>query len=581
MYMNIVQHYVKYNATGFIPSNRFNPHENYQLVKSNPYYLTPSMKRMISNNFFINLFRKLPGTADHDLTMQIFLDREEKNRKINISLRNSVLKGDLGKVVSRWSHEVHKILHEDPLPVGSLTMGATTHSKKGHGAFDRFLNAGITSDLENFLATQPVIDCDVPWIKTVSDIGSDCRIIDKDGIKGRLIHPEPACNMFYQRGYGLQLSSLYAKAGRNIPDLPARHVELARQSSIDLSLCTIDLSGGNLNLPTELVRLVLPQEWFVHLDAARSKVTTYNGCAISLETFTTAGNGFCFELESILFYALVRAICYLRGHKGIVSVYGDDIICPDSAYKDVASCMGALGFDINHEKSFHGDVPFRESCGGDFFRGYPVRPVFCRTLLEDIGDVITLHNQCWERFSGLSQVKSIRDFQIFLRSIIFANSDYDFGPSHVPGCVHSDFFFNETPKRLLCRVKGPSSKMNLGKQVAGTGRRGRELYFKLSMQSYLQGLGGHVVKHKLPKNLHGPIQQTWQHLPFKTGEAVYGDVRSYRCSSLVDENSPLSVFNLGSIPVRIKYASPSRFAEQDKASHAYQSRVSDLSLIHI
>lgn len=36
------------------------------------------------------------------------------------------------------------------------------------------------------------------------------------------------------------------------------------------------------------------------------------------------------------------------------------------------------GFKLNEEKSFFGDEPFRESCGGDYFAGKPVRPFYLK-----------------------------------------------------------------------------------------------------------------------------------------------------------------------------------------------------------
>lgn len=564
MYLNRIKHWVRENAVGYNPSNRFDISETLIPVcdESSPWRL----QKAIENNFFLNLFRKMPGSADHELTFAKFLDREEKNKKINFFLRNGSFSGDAEHVLDLWIKHTRDLLCVDPIPLGSLTTGATTHSKKGDSQFSRFTTTGITRSLSDFLQGEPVLPCDYPWVETVFDLGSNAEVIDKDGNIGRLIHPEPAANMFYQRGYGLQIADLYRKRGYNIPLLPDKHIALAKRASIDKSLATIDLSNGNLNLPTELVRKVLPPLWFDHLNAARSHVTVYKGKPYTLETFVTAGNGFCFELESVLFFTLVTAICRYRGHKGPVSVYGDDILCPDAAYDDVTRCMQAFGMDINDKKSFHGSSPFRESCGGDFINGIPCRPVFIKSTLEDIGDVVVLHNQCFERFGGQFCPPLIRRFMVFLRSIIFSESKVGFGPSYIEGCVHTDYhrFYGN---RTQVRKRLPNSTDNLGRQVAGKGRKGRELFYKVASYGLLPGLGGSIFVDRKPRNFCGPIHQYWRYASFQIGGTAFQCARVSTLKGYVDERNPLSVFDLD-IPVSIKYSTVLRRKKFDNARHA-------------
>jgi len=73
------------------------------------------------------------------------------------------------------------------------------------------------------------------------------------------------------------------------------------------------------------------------------------------------GNGFTFPLETLIFWALTRAVC---GSTATVSAYGDDIICPSDRAEDVIAVLTEVGFSVNLEKSFW-NGPFRESCGSD------------------------------------------------------------------------------------------------------------------------------------------------------------------------------------------------------------------------
>jgi hypothetical protein len=103
-----------------------------------------------------------------------------------------------------------------------------------------------------------------------------------------------------------------------------------------------------------------------------------------LEKFSSMGNGFTFELETLIFAAIALVItreCGFSGRLGSdVFVFGDDIIVKNGVARPLKSVLEFLGFELNAEKSYFGDEPFRESCGGDYFAGQPVRPYFLKEL---------------------------------------------------------------------------------------------------------------------------------------------------------------------------------------------------------
>jgi hypothetical protein len=109
------------------------------------------------------------------------------------------------------------------------------------------------------------------------------------------------------------------------------------------------------------------------------------------------GNGYTFELESCIFAAICAECLSIRGHEAKLGedlfVFGDDIIVPIDSADLVVSTLRWLGFETNNEKSFL-KGPFRESCGGDFFNGTPVRGFYLKTALSKVNllTLFSLHN---------------------------------------------------------------------------------------------------------------------------------------------------------------------------------------------
>jgi hypothetical protein len=90
------------------------------------------------------------------------------------------------------------------------------------------------------------------------------------------------------------------------------------------------------------------------------------------------GNGFTFELETLIFLAIGREACHLsNADPSRVSVYGDDILVPTEAGATCVSLLRFFGFRPNPKKTFLEGL-FKESCGGDFFEGVTVRPHFLK-----------------------------------------------------------------------------------------------------------------------------------------------------------------------------------------------------------
>ena len=174
---------------------------------------------------------------------------------------------------------------------------------------------------------------------------------------------EPDINMFLQKGVGNHIRSRLRKHAINLND-QSRNRRLAQEGSVALGqLATIDLSSASDSISIEVVRLLLPNEWFEYLNDIRSHFTEIDGENHRLEMFSSMGNGFTFELESLIFFVLCRAVQYFTGTPGVLSVYGDDIVLPSEIFYDAEFVLRKFGFSVNSDKSFH-TGPFRESCGG-------------------------------------------------------------------------------------------------------------------------------------------------------------------------------------------------------------------------
>jgi len=235
----------------------------------------------------------------------------------------------------------------------------------------------------------------------------------------RVAAKEPDLNMFIQKGIGNYLSSCLRRIGINLND-QSNNRKFAHIGSVTNSLSTFDLSSASDSITTELVQQLLPECWYTLLDAVRCQVTIIDGEEHRNHMISSMGNGFTFELESLIFYVLTRAICYFDGVRGIVSIYGDDIICPSGISDILPSVFKYFGFTINLEKS-HTDGPFRESCGGHYHNGFDITPFYVKAPIERLMDVIHVANQLrvWSSIEGLSVLNpEVEDIWLWLKSFV-------------------------------------------------------------------------------------------------------------------------------------------------------------------
>lgn len=240
--------------------------------------------------------------------------------------------------------------------------------------------------------------------------GNRITTVPKNAKEDRTIAIEPTLNMFCQKGIGGVIRSRLKRVGVDLND--QRPNQLAsRVGSVDGSLATIDLASASDTVSLELCRLLLPPDWFAAIERCRSPVGYLpDGTVIRYQKVSSMGNGFTFELESLLFWAIARAVGELfhSGGDRRLWVYGDDLVVPTTHARDIIEWLSYFGFTTNAEKTFI-DGPFRESCGKHYFHGTDVTPFYVRESVDSPRRLFWFHNQVvrWLRRWDTGSVKVI------------------------------------------------------------------------------------------------------------------------------------------------------------------------------
>ena len=254
----------------------------------------------------------------------------------------------------------------------------------------------------------------------------------------RVISAEPAALQWIQQGLAKPLVSLLEADDVSGPligftdQIPNR--EMAQEGSEHGHLATLDLKEASDRVSFSQVTGILDNfPWFSKaIVSCRSNLAVLpDGDIITLRKFAPMGSALCFPLEAMVFLTavfvgiedhlintggkrLLSRNAVKRFH-GSVRVYGDDIIVPVEFVEAIAEVFSRLNWLINFEKSFiKGD--FRESCGGDYFRGEDVTPVKLRRMpptsrqqVRELESFVAFRNLLymrgrWETCRALDQV---------------------------------------------------------------------------------------------------------------------------------------------------------------------------------
>lgn len=346
-----------------------------------------------------------PASERRSNAIQKWFSVEEKNRVVNARFRNI----DMGynilprisiarflKFARRLSSNILGPL-KDSIVLGQFSGGASTSRRrtKSHPALKFLGEAHLTEEAWKYLDT---LYREAPMLQQYSFPTSFREVegavlftVAKKTDIDRCACKEPDINMYLQKGVGSHIRRRLRAFNINLNDQSVNR-RLAWQGSISNDLATLDLSSASDTICIEVVRAILPTDWFEYLNDIRSQVVDVDGTLVRTEMFSSMGNGFTFELESLLFYVLMRAASYFEGIPGVISVYGDDLIIPSELYDPAVWILSEFGFTVNQDKSFH-EGPFRESCGGHYSNGEDVTPFYLKREATHLTDVIRVANQ--------------------------------------------------------------------------------------------------------------------------------------------------------------------------------------------
>lgn len=328
----------------------------------------------------------------------------------------------LGRFLKHCRWTVKSVLGEltNDVVVGGFSGGASTSRRhaESHPGFKFSDKADVTEDA---CFAVDILHREVPFFRThgmfyhLKEVaGAVLFTVPKNSDIDRCACKEPDINMYLQRGVGKHIRRRLLRSGINLNDQSINR-GLAREGSITGALATLDLSSASDCVSIGLVRTLLPEDWYLYLNDIRSSRVSVDGDIVTTGMFSSMGNGFTFELESLLFFAIAKSVLYFEGVPGRLSVYGDDIICPVRGYDMITWVLSWFGFIPNLDKSF-ASGPFRESCGGHYHMGEDVTPFFLKRPADNLTDLIRVTNQLrkWALSSDADLQIAVCDPSIYL-----------------------------------------------------------------------------------------------------------------------------------------------------------------------
>lgn len=297
--------------------------------------------------------------------------------------------------------------------------GATSSIPRKAAQVDRKMTLPPSVTSAAWPVFQAVIRHDLHWSASVlgyfpsgeysllkREIVEENRVVTvpKSAKTQRVIAAEPTGNLFLQKGFGGYFRKVLKRVGVDLDDQTINQ-DAAAKAYLD-GLATIDLRSASDTLSTQLVYELIPSDWFDALSTLRCRFGIYSDPTSGLdrkvyyEKFSSMGNGYTFELESLIFWALSSACMELKGFRGQPFVYGDDIIVPQAVASDVIQLLSFAGFETNLDKTFVSGN-FFESCGRHYFAGYDVSPPYQKEVVSDVFEAIRFHNRIVRWLIGL------------------------------------------------------------------------------------------------------------------------------------------------------------------------------------
>ena len=349
----------------------------------------------------------LPSPEKERVTWERFHEAETLCRETNLAFRTSSMSSDpfWVKVYARIRDLLGTFSWDECAEGFGFGPGATTRLTRRE-AYAAYKYSGIPESTSgNASLARCAIRILPLWeqsVRSCGEISGDLvkivpgnRIITvpKSYKTDRTIAKEPDMNIYIQKGIGRVIRNRLLRVGVTLNDQTRNQVS-AFQGSLDGSLATIDLSMASDTLSFGLVSFLLPNDWWWACEQARSPVGTLDsGNIIHYQKFSSMGNGYTFELESLIFWAICQTVCCRYGNEldRRVKVYGDDLIVPTEYSQEVLARLQQAGFKPNEGKTFLSG-PYRESCGKHYFQGNDITPFYIRRPVLKLDRLFLVHN---------------------------------------------------------------------------------------------------------------------------------------------------------------------------------------------
>lgn len=212
--------------------------------------------------------------------------------------------------------------------------------------------------------------------------GSRLTTVPKDNSVDRVILCEPWLDMLVERTIAMSIRKLIKQFfGIDLQTSQTLHGLMIS----DLQNATIDWkNASNSNYWAQVEWFLKGTPLYHDINAGRNRLVVYNQQWSRLNMVSPNGNGFTFELMTLILLTVGRVL------DSFCHVYGDDVIIDRDVAAVYISTVESLGYSLNNGKTFV-DGNFRESCGSFFCDGYITS--YDLHYAEDIVDAIIVTNK--------------------------------------------------------------------------------------------------------------------------------------------------------------------------------------------
>lgn len=267
------------------------------------------------------------------------------------------------------------------------------------------------------------------------DFPNRISFVPKSSDEHRAIGIELSGSILLQKQVGNLIRRALKRFGLDL-NSQSRNVHFARLAKT-FNFATVDLANASNTLSRETVKALLPPDWFAVMDCYRSHYgsTKSGDFSCRYNMFSSMGNGFTFELESLIFFAIAYVIVkedLQSDHRATlrnVAVFGDDIIIPNHLFGEFVETINFYGFSTNIDKSFV-TGNFFESCGSDFYDCTDVRPFFLKRELSTVKDIYFFCNSILFKCIKVKNPFLFPVYLAALKELARINIFPDMGPLH-------------------------------------------------------------------------------------------------------------------------------------------------------